>query len=138
MDGISLTKVLKGSQKPVHDYLFFEMGFARGEMTKDWKYITVRYDEKTQKQVDNGVVFKGWKGHTHQLPYYLRNSHLGYHAALLNPNYFEQNQLYDMKNDAKETSNVFDKNPEKVKEMKKYLIKSLKSFPDRPYGEFVK
>jgi len=138
LDGKSLTKVLKGSQKPVHDYLFFEMGFARGVMTKDWKYITVRYDEKTQKQVDNGVVFKGWQGHTHQLPYYLRNRHLGYHAALLNPNYFEQNQLYDMKNDAKESMNVFDKNPEKVKEMKKNLIKSLKLFPGRPYGEFVK
>jgi hypothetical protein len=30
---------MMGDQKLVHDYLFFELGFARGVMTKDWKYI---------------------------------------------------------------------------------------------------
>ncbi len=137
LDGVSLKGVLTGSQKPVHDYLFFELGFARGVATKEWKYITVRYDEKTREEVDSGVVFKGWNGHDHKLPYYIRNSHLGYHAALLNPNYFDQNQLYDMKKDPIETHNLFGSNPRKVKEMKEMMIESLKSFPGRPYGEFV-
>ncbi len=138
LDGVSLNEVLKGSQKPVHDYLFFEMGFARGVMTKDWKYIAVRYNEKLEQQVKEGVIFKGWNGHDHKLPYYIQNSHLGYHAALLNKHYFEKNQLFDMQNDPKENQNRFDSNPGKASELKKMLVKSLKSFPNRPYGEFVK
>ena len=137
VDGVSLKNVLAGSDKVVHDYLFFELGYARGIRTKDWKYITVRYDEKAQKQIDNGVIFKGWNGHTHTLPYYTRNSHLGYHAAKLNPLYFDQNQLFDLTNDPGEKKNIFEANSKKSKEMKALLIKSLKSFPDRPYGEFV-
>lgn len=34
MDGVSFRKVLRGSQKPVHDYLFFELGYALGVNTK--------------------------------------------------------------------------------------------------------
>ena len=138
LDGISLKKTLAGDQKPVHDYLFFEIGFARGVMTKDWKYITVRYDEETERLVAKGQIFKGWNGHEHQIPYYTVNSHLGYHAALLNQHYFEQNQLFDLKKDPKETQNIFESNPQKVNEMKQMLIQKLKSFPGRPYGELVK
>jgi len=138
LDGVSLKNVLEGSNTPVHDYLFFELGLARGVMTKDWKYITVRYDDKSAKQVNEGIIFKGWNKHEHTLPYYTRNSHLGYHAALLNPHYFEKNQLYDLNNDPTEDKNIVDLNPNKSEEMKKLLIKSLKSFPDRPYGELVK
>ena len=138
LDGESLKETLKGNQKSVHDYLFFELGFARGVMTKDWKYITVRYDEKSEKMVEEGHVWTGWNGHKFTRPYYIRNSHLGYHAALLNEHYFERNQLYNLKNDPKENKNIAEANPEKAGEMRKLLIKSLKSFPDRPYGELVK
>lgn len=137
MDGVSLKEILKGSENAVHDYLFFELGYARGVMTKDWKYITVRYDEKKQKQVDEGVIFKGWNNHEFKLPYYTRNSHLGYHAASLNPLYFDKNQLFDLTNDPGEKKNIVESNPKKSKEMRKLLIKSLKSFPNRPYGELV-
>lgn len=138
LDGVSLKETLSGDNKPVHDHLFFEMGFARGVMTKDWKYIAVRYDEQSEKMVADGHVWKGWNGHTFKQPYYIRNSHLGYHAALLNEHYFERDQLYNLKMDPKEDNNVFEANPQRTEEMKKLLAKSLKSFPDRPYGEFVK
>ncbi len=137
VDGVSLKNVLAGSDKVVHDHLYFELGFARGIRTKDWKYISVRYDEKAQKQIDKGVIFKGWNGNTHTLPYYTRNSHLGYHAAKLNPLYFDENQLFNLNNDPTEKKNIFESNPQKSEEMKKLLIKSLKSFPNRPYGELV-
>jgi len=137
LDGVSLRNTMKGEQKPVHDYLFFELGFARGVMTKEWKYITVRYDERSEQQVKDGVIFTGWNGHRYKQPYYIRNTHLGYHAALLNEHYFERNQLFDMKSDPRENQNMADSNPKKVKEMKKLLVKSLKSFSDRPYGALV-
>lgn len=138
LDGVSLKKTLTGSRKPVHDHLFFEIGFARGVMTKEWKYITVRYDEKTEKQIANGIVFTGWNGHKFKQPYYIRNTHLGYHSVLLNPNYFDRDQLYNLKNDPKEVKNIAELNSEKTEEMKKKLVKVLKSFPKRPYGEMVK
>lgn len=138
LDGVSLKETLNGYDKPVHDHLYFEMGFARGVMTKDWKYIAVRYDDQNEQQIKDGIIFKGWNGHDHQLPYYIRNSHLGYHAALLNEHYFERDQLYNLKKDPKENNNLFDAHPKKTKEMKKLLEESLKSFPSRPYGEFTK
>ncbi|WP_319589325.1 sulfatase-like hydrolase/transferase [uncultured Draconibacterium sp.] len=138
LDGVSLKETLKGNPKTVHDYLFFELGFARGVMTKDWKYITVRYDEKSEEMIEAGHVWTGWNKHKFKQPYYIRNSHLGYHAALLNEHYFERNQLYNLNTDPKEDKNIAEVNPKKVKKMKKLLVKKLKSFPDRPYGEFVK
>jgi arylsulfatase A-like enzyme len=137
LDGVSLVESLRGKQEPIHDYLFFELGFARGVMTKEWKYIAVRYDEKSEKQIAEGVVLTGWNGHKYKQPYYIRNSHLGYHAALLNEHYFERNQLFDMINDPRENQNLADSNPEMLVEMKKMLLRSLESFPDRPYGEFL-
>jgi hypothetical protein len=43
-----------------------------------------------------------------------------------------------MKTDSLETENVFEKNKTEANEMKKLLVKILKSFPQRPYGEFTK
>ncbi len=137
LDGVSLKETLQGNQQHVHDYLFFELGFARGVMTKDWKYITVRYDEKSKQQIKEGKVFTGWNGHEYKRPYYIRNTHLGYYAALLNEHYFDSNQLFDLKNDPKEHENIAKNNPEKVKEMKEKLVKSLRSFPGRPYGDIL-
>ncbi len=126
---------MSGSQNPVHDYLFFELGFARGVMNKEWKYITVRYDEKSEQLVREGTIFTGWNGHTYKQPYYIRNTHLGYHAALLNEHYFERNQLFDLKRDPMEKKNKADSNPAKAEEMRGLLVKSLKTFPERPFGE---
>ncbi len=94
LDGVSLKPNLMGDNKAIHDYLFFELGFARGVMTKDWKYITVRYDEESEQQVADGAIFTGWNGHKYKQPYYIRNTHLGYHAALLNEHYFERKKWW--------------------------------------------
>ena len=137
LDGASLRPVLEGDRAPVHDHLFFEIGFARGVMTKDWKYIAVRYDEKSRQQMEQGVEFTGWNGHTYTQPYYIRNTHLGYHSVLLNPNYFQPDQLYDLSNDPREENNLFDENPGKAEAMKAKLGEVLSTFPNRPYGEFT-
>ena len=137
LDGVSLKPTLAGAREAVHDQLYFEIGFARGVMTKDWKYIAVRYDEEAQRQIDKGVIFTGWNGHTYTKPYYIRNTHLGYHSVLLNPNYFEADQLYDLRNDPREKNNVFLKYPDKSEEMQNILKEQLSSFPERPYAEFT-
>nr|AOE10451.1 sulfatase [uncultured bacterium]CBL88233.1 sulfatase [uncultured Polaribacter sp.] len=46
IDGKSLKEVITNNSKiPVHDHLFFELGYSRAIRTKDWKYVTVRYPE---------------------------------------------------------------------------------------------
>jgi arylsulfatase A-like enzyme len=137
LDGVSLKNVLKGNSTPVHDYLYFELGFAKGVATKDWKYITVRYDNQTQKKIEKGILFDGWKGVKIKYPYYLRNGHLGNFASTNNPLYFDADQLFNLIEDPRETKNIFKENKENVEELKKLLVKSLKSFPQRPYGEFT-
>ena len=137
LDGISLKKVLKGNKKPVHDYLFFEMGFARSVMTKDWKYISVRYDKQKQNRINKGLTFKGWKGAELQYPYYTRNGHLGNIASKSSDFYFDADQVFDLVKDPRETKNIFKDNREKAEELKILLTKSLKLFPNRPYAEFV-
>mgnify|MGYP001954102212 CR=1 FL=1 len=52
--------------------------------------------------------------------------------------YFVKDQLFDLVNDPRETTNKFISNSKKSKELKKLLKKSLQSVPNRPYGEFVK
>jgi arylsulfatase A-like enzyme len=137
LDGVSLKGVLQGNEEPLHDYLFFELGYARAIATKEWKYITVRYDQETERKINEGASFNGWEGRRLNQPYYVRNSHLGYHATLFHPNYFSRDQLYNLVNDPEEKINVFDVNHEKLHELRGLLIQSLKTFENRPYGEFV-
>ena len=137
MDGKSLKPVLLGSSNPVHDHLFFELGFARGVMTRDWKYIAVRYDEATNKKIADGQRFRGFRGQETFLPYYTRNAHLGYHACLTNPHYFEPNQLFDLVNDPEEKLNVFSSISPKAKEMQNLLRIELNTFKNRPFGELT-
>lgn len=136
-DGVSLKKVLFGSQNPVRDFLYFELGYARAVATKEWKYISVRYDPEKEQKIQNGIMFNGFKGRKIPLPYYTRNSHLGYHSSRHNPLYFEKDQLFDLANNPKEHNNLYRKNHKEAKKLKSLLIETLESFPNRPYGEFV-
>jgi arylsulfatase A-like enzyme len=137
IDGISLKSVLAGSKEPVHDHLYFEIGYARGVMTKNWKYVAVRYDEETERGIEAGVKFPGFQGELLDAPYYTRNKDLGYRAAAKNPLYFERDQLFDLVNDPDEIVNLYDLKPDTVLCLVKKLQGILRSFQDRPYGEFT-
>lgn len=136
-DGVSLKDVLSGSTKPVHDYLYFELGYARAVATKEWKYISVRYDQEKEQKIQKGEMFNGFQNRKIPLPYYTRNSHLGYHSSRHNPLYFERDQLFDLVNDSKEKTNLYSENHKEIEKLKGLLAKTLKSFSYRPYGEFV-
>lgn len=70
-------------------------------------------------------------------PYLVRNEHLGYHSSLHSPNYFHLDQLYNIHMDPQELNNLADKFPAKLAEMKELLTQYLRTFPDRPFGEFT-
>jgi hypothetical protein len=137
MDGVSLKNVISGTQtNAVHDFLFFELGYARAALTKDWKYISVRYDNATQQKINNGIRFPSFiAGETNTYPYYVRNSSLGYYGASNYSHYYESDQLYDLKNDPTEQVNLFNSNKTVADNLKTKLISKLETFPGRPYAE---
>jgi arylsulfatase A-like enzyme len=138
LDGKSFKNVLMtNTSEVVHTELFFEIGFSRAIRTKDWKYVTVRYDDATNTKIQNGGTFAGPNGTTVALPYYIQNVSLGSLSAGQYPLYNVKDQLFDLVNDPFETTNLFDVNPIKAKEMKALLTQKLALFPNRPYGEFT-
>ncbi len=140
VDGLSFAETIRdNSQKEYRQALFGELGHSRCIKTKQWKYIAVRYPEKIQAQIDKGKTFKSFKGDKMlDRPYLTRNEHLGHYASAANPNYFDPDQLYNLKKDPEELNNVFENFPEKTTEMKALLAKELQGFSDRPFGEFTK
>ena len=138
IDGKSFKNVLMtNTSEVVHTELFFEIGFSRAIRTKDWKYVTVRYDDATNTKIANGGTFTGPDGTTVSLPYYIQNASLGSLSAGQYPLYNVKDQLFDLVNDPYETKNLFDLNPTKANEMKAILTQKLVLFPNRPYGEFT-
>lgn len=138
LDGKSFKNVLTtNTNEEVHTELFFEIGFSRAIRTKDWKYVTVRYDDATNTKIQNGGTFAGPNGTTVALPYYIPNVSLGSLSAGQYPLYNVKDQLFDLVNDPYETTNLFDANPIKANEMKALLTEKLILFPNRPYGEFT-
>lgn len=133
MDGRSL-RPLFGGNKPEQwrDHLYFEMGSARAVCTKDWKYIAVRYPKERIDQIK-----KARPDMLPKLMAYIGRMGIGTRGAQ-NPNFFDYDQLYNVKKDAKEQQNLarHPKYNEQLEKMRGMLGKDLESF-DRPYGEFV-
>ncbi|TWT95123.1 sulfatase family protein [Neorhodopirellula pilleata] len=137
-DGISFKPVLLGSQEPLREVLFGEMGHSRCVKTKNWKYIAIRYPAEVQDKIDQGHKFDAFGDHPKlDLPYLTRNTHLGHYASQVNPHYFEADQLYDLDKDIEENSNVIENYPEITFWLKEELSKQLLQFEGRPFGEFT-
>ncbi len=133
LDGRSLVPLFSG-KKPdkSRDHLYFEIGFARGITTKAWKYIAVRY---TKEQVSR--IKKANPEELPKLMSYISRSGIGVRGAK-HPGFFEEDQLYDLDKDPDEMKNLVGdpKYKEKIKQMKKLLMQSIKK-QGRPFGEFV-
>jgi hypothetical protein len=119
---------------------FHEIGFARAVKTAKWKYIAVRYPPEVQRRIEAGEKFPAFlkDAPPNPLPYLVGNSHLGYNSSRHNPNYFQTDQLYDLENDPQEKTNVIERHPEVIAELKARLSKHLATFPGRPFGEFTR
>ena len=138
MDGVSLKEVItNNTTEPVHDHLFFELGFSRAIRTKDWKYVTVRYDDATNQRIANGDTFNGPNGTQVPLPFYIPNVSLGSLSAGSYPLYHVKDQLFDLNNDPFEEVNLFGLNDEKATELRNTLRTELLTFENRPYQEFT-
>ena len=140
LDGHSLAPVLRGQDsRPLRAETFHEIGFARAVKTAKWKYIAVRYPPGIQRRIEAGEKFLAFGDAVpNPRPYLVANKHLGYHSSRHNPNYFQMDQLYDLENDPQEKTNLIDRHPEVVLDLKARLSKHLITFADRPFGEFTR
>lgn len=137
MDGKSMANTLSDPSAPHREDVFGELGYSRAVKTERWKYIAIRYPGAVTAKIKAGAKFPGFEGEQIDRPYLVRNGHLGHHAARLNPNYFQSDQLYDLSKDPAEQVNIADQHPEVVQAMKQRLRSHLAGFDDRPFGEFT-
>ena len=129
IDGKSWVRLLNGNVSSLHESLYLEVVYQRAVVTKDWKYIAVRFPDKINKQItpDNRMEFtiEGKRGEDR------------YHNETKFPGYYDDDQLYYLVDDKGEQNNLAN-DPEysdKLEEMKLILKEYSENLP-YAFGEF--
>ena len=154
-DGVSFKRVLEGDTTELHPSLYFEMGYTRGVLKNNFKYIALRYPDKIEnmsmeerkKRLDDWnhlLHLRGRKpnnidptkpfGHLQIIP---GGGDAEYKATLRYKHYTDKDQLYDLSKDPTEQNNLFGKSgyEEIAKDLKKELSVYLNDLPGH-FGEF--
>ncbi|MEM7674313.1 MAG: sulfatase-like hydrolase/transferase, partial [Verrucomicrobiota bacterium] len=127
IDGISLKPLLRDGNAPSGDWresLYFEIGAARAIMTKDWKYISLRYPVDRINRIKRSKI-----ANLPQAMSPLARSGIGL-RGIDHPGFWYEDQLYHLTRDEKEMSNLAS-SPEhesKLREMQQQLTSVLKTF----------
>jgi len=154
-DGKSFKSVLIGDTRKIHDSIYFELGYSRGLVKDNFKYIALRYPVGTEKWSmekrekilikENELKKKQGKpvfNHDPSAPFGHLNLVPGGKMPLENrvnekyPCYSDKDQLYDLSTDPDEQHNLA-YNPafaDKLKEMQEELKKYLQQVPGK-FGE---
>lgn len=132
LDGRSLVPLLKtGETEEWRESLYFELGNARAVMTKDWKYVAVRYTNEDIEKIKNASY--------ENLPKFmapLKRLGIGIRGAD-HPGFWDEDQLYYLPEDSLEYNNLA-YNPEYKKQLSqmKELLKDYIDEIGMPFGEF--
>jgi arylsulfatase A len=153
-DGKSFKPVLDGESDAIHESLFFELGYARGVIKGDYKYMAIRYPEyarnmsleerarrleeynETRRRMKTKIVNTDPEApfsHFSTVPGGEQAEHESYGKL---PAYFDPDQLYNLKADPTEQVNLAG-DPEhaaKLAEMKALLTTYLEDLPGT-FGE---
>jgi len=130
IDGKSLLPMLLGKQEKAHEDLYFEIGWTRAVCTERWKYLALRYPESA-KHLE--------KERGKRLYHQPTLEPLQHNALLEHPNFWDPDQLYDLRIDSTETVNfAYDpKHAATLAEMQARLKRRLETFGNHPFGEFM-
>ncbi len=132
-DGTSLTPLFEnGKASGWRDHVYLEMGAARATVTKDWSYIAVRH---TKEQV--AAIEKASPQNLPKALSYIGRLGIGVRGAD-HPGFFEEDQLYNLKNDPKEMLNLVnnERQADRLREMRSLMKQDLEAI-GRPFGEFI-
>ncbi len=154
-DGKSFLPILNGKQKEIHTSLYFEMGFSRGILKDNFKYIALRYPEfamnwtyeERKKELDDWNNFRI----ENKLEYHYTDPNMPFSHLMLVPgggdaeypstlrykHYYDVNQFYNLTDDPDEQINLFDdkKQASKIADLQKELSNYLTLLPGK-FGEF--
>lgn len=154
-DGKSFKNVLEGDTTEIHPSLYFEMGYTRGILKDNFKYIALRYPakienltlEERQEILDDWnahLAMRGKKpnnldptkpfGHVQVIP---GGGDAEFKATLRYKHYTDSDQLYDLSVDPTEQNNLAS-NPEYkeiLEELQAELVTYLENLPGN-FGEF--
>ncbi|GAB6165927.1 sulfatase-like hydrolase/transferase [Thermostilla marina] len=130
VDGKSFVSVLQGSEEEIHEYLFFELGATRAILKGDWKYLAFRLPPTLPNNPP--------KPYTHLAD---RPGGRGSEAPAIAfyPNYYDRDQLYNIRQDPLERRNLFADPSQRtrVQQMQALLRKALANVPGS-FAEFTR
>ena len=129
VDGRSFASVLQGSEEEIHDYLFFELGATRAVVRDGWKYLIFRLPPSLPKNPPQPYT------HLADRPGGRRSEGP---AIRFYPNYYDGDQLYDVKTDPLERENLFRdaRQQERVQMMRQLLREAVSNVPGT-FAEFT-
>ena len=143
--------MLEAKADKIHDSLYFEMGYTRGVMKNQYKYIALRYPpvianltrEERQANLDhmnNNLRERGRPVHNedpmkpfgHLMP--VPGGHDAEQGAVkAYPHYYDPDQLYNLSSDPDEQRNIFglEAHSEQQEELRILLESNLAKLPGR-------
>ena len=133
IDGQSLAPLFEnGTTNDWRNHLYLEMGTARATVTKDWSYIAVRHTKEQIAAIKNATL--------QNLPRamsYIGRLGIGVRGAD-RPGFFDEDQLYNLKNDPKEMKNLAyrEDKADRLNQMRDLMQRDLEVI-GRPFGEFI-
>jgi arylsulfatase A-like enzyme len=129
IDGKSWRGLLAGETQKLHESLYLEVLYQRAVVTKDWKYIAVRFPDKINKEItpENRRQYniEGRKGKDR------------FNNDTIFPAYYDDDQLYYLVDDKEEQNNLANdpKYADKLREMKLLMKEYCEGLPFS-FGEF--
>jgi arylsulfatase A-like enzyme len=130
LDGVSLLPIISDpDHRTIRDFIFAENGYTRSVSDGTYKYIALRYPEVLIEKMESGEI--------DYVPSYVRAWPQAHSAIAMNcfPCYFDQDQVYNLKNDPYEQENLYDqmRDAEELKVLITALEAHLESF-DHPFN----
>ena len=129
VDGRSFVSVLQGSGREIHDYLFFELGATRAVLQDGWKCLAFRLPPSLPPNPP--------KPYTHLAD---RPGGRGSEGPAMKfyPNYYDQDQLYNVHEDPLERENLYQDRQQKmrVQAMRRLLREAVGNVPGT-FAEFT-
>ncbi|TLX76417.1 hypothetical protein E9993_05865 [Labilibacter sediminis] len=98
MDGVSLVDLLNNPSLTMHESIYLEIGFTRAVVKDGYKYLAFRLPEEV-KNAENQAYHLGRPNKIMNLELWAEEAH---------PHYFDQNQLYDIRESVADTINLYD------------------------------
>ena len=128
LDGVSMLPIISNPDQATRDFIFAENGYTRSVSDGTYKYIALRYPEMLIKKMEAGDI--------DYVPSYVKAWPQAHSAIAINgfPCYFDQDQVYNLKDDPYEQENLYAtlRDAEEVKVLVAALEEHLESF-DHPF-----